>query len=156
MHNAVTNLPSDLASCQAMILKQRAQLDELSAEFEKLRKLLSHFVNGSRSEKRILDGPGQDLLPFETQEEFEAAKAEAETEAKQIIEKYEVTTHERKKKRRSESLPADLPRVEVPVDVDDSLKHCPTHGQRTQIGEDISRQLHAWLRPCHHPESRCL
>ncbi len=63
---------------------------KLAAEMEKLRKLLHHFVNGSRSEKRILDSPGQGLLPFESQEEYQAAKAEAEAEAKQIIEKYEV------------------------------------------------------------------
>lgn len=141
MNDAVTNLPSDLASCQALILEQRAQLDALSAEMETLHKLLSHFVKGSRSEKRILDSPGQGLLPFETQEEFEAAKEEAEAEAKQLIEKYEVQQHERKKKRRSESLPAELPRVEVAVDVDDSLRNCPTHGERTQIGEDIVETL---------------
>ena len=108
---------------------------------EKLRKLLAHFVNGSRSEKRILDSPGQGLLPFETPEEYEAAKAEAEAEAKQIIAKYEVQQHERKKKRRSESLPIDLPRVEVPVEVDESLTACPQHGQRKQIGEDIVETL---------------
>lgn len=141
MHDAVKDLPSDLASCQTLILEQRGQLNELSAEMEQLRKLLAHFVNGSRSEKRILDSPGQGLLPFETQEEFEAAKEEAETEAKQIIEKYEVQQHERKKKCRSESLPADLPRVEVPVEVDDSLRNCPQHGERKQMGEDIVETL---------------
>jgi transposase len=137
MNDAATNLPSDLASCQALILNQRAQLDELAAEMEKLRKLLSHFVNGSRSEKRILDSPGQSLLPFESEEEYQAAKAEAEVEAQQIIHTYQVASHERKKKRRSESFPVDLPRVEIPVEVDDSLKHCPKHGERTLIGEDI-------------------
>jgi transposase len=141
MNDPVTNLPSDLASCQALILEQRAQLDALSAEMETLHKLLRHFAGGSRSEKRILDSPGQGLLPFETQEEFEAAKEEAEAEAKQIIEKYEVQQHERKRKRRSESLPAGLPRVEVAVEVDDSLRNCPTHGERTQIGEDIVETL---------------
>jgi transposase len=134
MSDAQPNLPSDLATCHEMI-------QSLMAEMETLRKLLSHLVNGSRSEKRILDSPGQGLLPFETQEEFEAAKEEAEVEAKQTIEKYEVQRHERKTKRRSESLPADLPRVEVPVEVDDSLRNCPTHGERRQIGEDIVETL---------------
>jgi transposase len=143
-----SDLPSDLSSCHALIQQQRARNEELAAETEKLtaemeslRKLLSHLVNGSRSEKRILDSPGQGLLPFESVEEFEAAKAEAEAEAKQIVEKYEVQQHERKKKRRSESLPADLPRVEVLVEVDDSLRTCPTHGQRKQMGEDIVETL---------------
>ena len=123
--NSTDSLPDDLATCHALIEQERARNEELAAEHEKLRKLLHHFVNGSRSEKRILDSPGQGLLPFETQEEFEAAKEEAEAEAKQIIEKYEVQQHERKKKRRSESLPADLPRVEVPVEVDDSRAKLP-------------------------------
>ncbi len=129
-HEAPNDLPNDLASCHQMI-------ESLTAEMEQLRKLLHHFVNGSRSEKRILDSPGQGLLPFETEEEFEAAEAEA----KQIIQNYEVQRHERKKKRRSESLPADLPRVEVPVEVDDSLRNCPKHGQRTLMGEDIVETL---------------
>ena len=139
--NSTDSLPDDLATCHALIEQERARNEELAAEHEKLRKLLHHFVNGSRSEKRILASPGQGLLPFETQEEFEAAKAEAEAEAKNIIAKYEVQQHERKKKRRSESLPADLPRVEVPVEVDDSLRNCPKHGERTPMGEDVVETL---------------
>ena len=127
-------LPNDLAACHELIAAQ-------ATEMEKLRKLLHHLVNGSRSEKRILDSPGQGLLPFESEEEYQAAQEEAQAEAKQIIEKYEVARHERKKKRRSEALPADLPRVEVPVKVDDSVQNCPTHGERTQIGEDIVETL---------------
>lgn len=129
-----SKLPSDLASCHALI-------EEQSSELEKLRKLLSRLVNGNRSERRLLSSPSQQLLPFESQEEYEAAKLEAETEAKQIIEKYEVQRHERKKKRRDESLPADLPRVEVSVEVDESLKTCPSHGERKQIGEDVQETL---------------
>lgn len=139
--NSTRKLPDDLATCHALIEQERARNEELAAEHEKLRKLLSQLVNGSRSERRILDSLGQSLLPFESEEEYQSAKAEAEAEAKQIIEKYEVASHERKKKRRSESLPADLPRVEIPVEADDSLKHCPTHGQRSQMGEDIVETL---------------
>jgi transposase len=152
MHGAKDNstgkLPEDLPACHALIADQaskleqeRARIEELAAEHEKLRKLLAHLVNGSRSEKRILDSPGQGLLPFESEEEYMAAKAEAEAEAKQIIEKYEVKRHARKKKRRNESLPADLPRVEMPVEVEESLKTCPTHGQRKQMGEDVVETL---------------
>jgi transposase len=140
-HKASNDLPSDLATCHALIASQASELEALSAEMETLRKLLHQLVNGSRSEKRILDGPGQGLLPFESEDEYKAAKAEAEAEAKQIIEKYEVASHERKKKRRSESLPADLPRVEIPVQVDDSLQNCPRHGERTRMGEDVVETL---------------
>lgn len=108
-HKASNDLPSDLATCHVLIASQASELEALSAEMETIRKLLHQLVNGSRSEKRILDGPGQGLLPFESEDEYKAAKAEAEAEAKQIIEKYEVASHERKKKRRSESHLADLP-----------------------------------------------
>lgn len=132
--NAQQGLPTDLAKCHALI-------EEQSSELEKLRKLLSRLVNGNRSERRIVSGPSQQLLPFESEEEYEAAKEEAEVEAKQIIAKYEVQQHDRKKKRRDESLPADLPRVEVTVEVAQSLKTCPTHGERKQIGEDVVETL---------------
>ena len=132
--NSTGKLPEDLAACHALI-------EDQAAEMEKLRKLLSRLVNGSRSEKRVLSDPGQQLLPFESEEEYLSAKAEAEAEAKQIIKKYEVKSHERKKKRRNESLPADLPRVEVPVKVDESLKTCPAHGARKAMGEDVVETL---------------
>lgn len=138
MHEAESTsndtLPNDLAACHALI-------EEQAAEMEKLRKLLSRLVNGNQSERRILSSPSQQLLPFESEEEYQAAKQEAESEAKQIVEKYTVEKHERKKKRRSESLPADLPRVEVSVEVDESLRTCPTHGERKQIGEDVQETL---------------
>ena len=41
--------------------RQERKIEELGVEMEKLRKLLSHFVNGHRSEKRILTGPDQQL-----------------------------------------------------------------------------------------------
>lgn len=128
------SLPNDLAACHALI-------NEQASEMEKLRKLLSRLVNGSRSEKRILSGPSQALLPFETEEEYQSAKEEAEAEAKQIVDQYTVTRHERNKKRRNESLPAQLPRVEVEVEIDAALKNCPEHGERKQMGEDVVETL---------------
>ena len=153
MHEAKDNsisadLPEDLAACQALVQQQASQIQELQSEhqkftveMEKLRKLLSHLVNGSRSEKRILSSPSQSLLPFESEQEYQAAKEEAEAEAKQIVDAYTVKQHERKKKKRNESFPLDLPRVEVPVEVDESVKTCPAHGQRKQIGEDLVETL---------------
>jgi transposase len=138
---ASTELPNNLAACHELIAAQAAELETLGGELEKFRKLLHKLVNGAKSEKRILSGPNQGLLPFESEEEFKAAQEEAEAEAKRIIEKYEVAQHTRKKKRRSEALPLDLPRVEVPVEVDESLNSCPVHGERKQIREDIVETL---------------
>ena len=133
--------PSDLEACHQLIAEQAANLEIVTEELEKYRKLLHRLINGSRSERLILSGPTQELLPFESDEEFQAAKQEAEAEAKEIIQKYEVTRRTSKKKRRSESLPLDLPRIEVPVEVDEALTNCPTHGPRKQIREDIVETL---------------
>ena len=77
------NLPSDLAACHALIAQERARMQELSSEMEKLRKLLSRLVNGSRSEKRV--NVGQACFLYESEEEFQAAKTEAETKAKRSL-----------------------------------------------------------------------
>jgi hypothetical protein len=112
------DIPDDLQACQARIRAQAAANKELTSEIEKLRKLLSYFVNGHRSEKRIFPAPNQDLLPFENSKEFEAARAEAEAQAEAVIQKY---TGERKnppKKRRDESLPSHLRREERIIEAD--------------------------------------
>jgi len=148
-------IPDDLKSCQTLIdelinanAKQSKdidshinKIDELTAEMEKLRKLLSQLVNGPRSEKRILSGPNQAWLPFENEEELKAAQAEAEAEAEKIIEEYTVKRHARKKKPRSEALPAHLPRVEKIADVPEEMKNCVEHGERKIIGYDITETL---------------
>ena len=156
------NMPMDLESCWAHIRAQAAanqklstdlqtlqqqletlqkQFEQLGLEAEKIRKLLSHFVNGGRSEKRILPDPKQALLPFESSDEFQQARAEAEAEAEQVIQTYTVTRVAKKKKPRQESFPSHLRREEVLVEVADSVKFCPTHGERTLIGYDTTETL---------------
>ena len=101
----VHDIPNDLDACQALLQAQAASLvqhvatitsktqkiEELTTEMEKLRKLLSQFVNGHRSEKRILPAENQSLLPFDSSEEFQAAQAEAEAQAEAIVQTYTVT-----------------------------------------------------------------
>jgi transposase len=138
-------LPHDLESCHALLQKQAQQLEEVSSEMEKLRKLLSHFVNGHRSEKRILAAESQACLPFDNNEEFEAAQAEAEAQAEAIVQTYTVTRTISKKKR-NESLPCHLPRVEKVIEGDDSQKNCQAHGAREVIGYDSTETL-VYKRP---------
>lgn len=155
------DIPNDLNACQALlrvqatslaeqaatiaskdqqIASQARKLEELSAEMEKLRKLLSHFVNGHRSEKRILPDANQAWLPFESSEEFQAARAEAEAQAEAIVQTYTVTRAVPKKKR-DESLPSHLPRVEKIIEGNEAQTNCPTHGPRTVIGYDTTETL---------------
>jgi multidrug resistance efflux pump len=139
------DIPNDLDACQrllrvqaasvveqsATIASQNEKIEALATEMEKLRKLLSHFVNGHRSEKRIPPAADQAWLPFDSSEEFQAARAEAEAQAEAIVQTYTVTRTVAKKKR-DESLPSHLPRVEKVIEGDESQTHCPTHGALVQ------------------------
>ena len=160
------DIPNDLDACQALLRVQAASLvehdatsvsqsatitsqsekiEELSTEMEKLRKLLSYFVNGHRSEKRILPAADQAWLPFDNNEEFQAARAEAEAQAEAIVQTYTVTRTVTKKKR-NESLPSHLPRIETTIKADDAQMNCATHGPREVIGYDTTETL-VYKRP---------
>jgi len=134
-------MPQDLESCQALCRRQAAQLAELNDEMEKLRKLLSQLVNGHRSEKRLPSGAGQRLLPFENDEEFRAARAEAEVEAQGIVQTYTVQRQLRRQKPRHESLPSQLRREERTVEVPEAMRACAVHGPRVLIGFDTTETL---------------
>jgi transposase len=150
-----SEIPHDVEACQALnraqaaTISQQAMLlatqgrtiEELGLEMEKLRKLLSHFINGHRSEKRMITGPNQDWLPFEDNEEFQAARAEAEAQAEAVIQTYTVEREVQKKKPRNESLPSYLRREERIVAGDATQKTCSTHGERTIIGYDTTETL---------------
>jgi transposase len=142
---SASELPREIESCHALLQTQATTIAELTSEMEKLRKLLSYFVNGHRSEKRILPAENQACLPFESSEEFQAARAEAEAQAEAIVQTYTVTRTVTKKKR-DESLPSHLPRVEKIIEGDDAQKHCPTHGERKPIGYDTTETL-VYKRP---------
>ena len=134
-----------ITSQAATIASQAQKIEELAVEMEKLRKLLSQFVNGHRSEKRILPAADQAWLPFDSSEEFQAARAEAEAQAEAIVQTYTVTRTVTKKKR-DESLPSHLPRVEKIIEGNDAQKNCSTHGARKVIGYDTTETL-VYKRP---------
>ncbi len=157
MQDAI-HIPPDWEGCKALILAQAeiisrqedvlaeqalqnaAKIESLETEMEKLRKLLSHFVNGHRSEKRIVSSPNQKWLPFENSEEFQAARAEAEAQAQVLVDAYQ-RQRQTPKKPRDESLPSHLRRVEEVVEVDASQSTCTEHGERTVIGYDTTETL---------------
>ena len=87
----IVSQAATVASQAATVASQAQKIEELTVEMEKLRKLLSHFVNGHRSEKRILPAAEQAWLPFDSSEEFQAARAEAEAQAEAIVQTYTVT-----------------------------------------------------------------
>jgi transposase len=142
---SVAEQSATITSQSATIASQNRKIEELTTEMEKLRKLLSQFVNGHRSEKRILAAEGQAWLPFDNSEEFQAAQAEAKAQAEAIVQTYTVTRIVTKKKR-DESLPEHLPRVEKVIEGNDTQKNCPTHGARELIGYDKTETL-VYKRP---------
>jgi hypothetical protein len=88
------DIPNDLEACRTLIQTQGVtiaslgrMIEEQGLEMEKLRKLLSQFVNGHRSEKRIITGPDQEWLPFANSEELLAPRAEAEAQAEAMIQR---------------------------------------------------------------------
>ncbi len=154
------HIPSDLESCQELIVVQQKQIDALQVEQEKLRKLLSRLLNGNRSEKRIFPDAHQALLPFESEEEYQAAQAEAEAESEAIIQRYTVERRARKKKPRDESLPSHLERVEETVEAPEEMKNCSQHGEREIIGYDVTETLmrdppRLWVLRKKYPKYAC-
>lgn len=153
------DLPNDAESCRTLlqeqlttiashegtIASQSQKIEEITTEMEKLRKLLSQFINGHRSERRVLPADNQTLLPFESSEEFQAAQAEAEDQAAAIVQTYTVNRTIPKKKR-NESLPSHLPRIEITIEGDADQLNCPLHGKREVIGYDITETL-VYKRP---------
>ena len=143
----ITEQTTTITAQTATMESQRKQIEELGVEMEKLRKLLSHFVNGQRSEKRLLRGPDQAFLPFDNNEEFQAARAEAEAEAEAIVQTFTVTRTIHKKKR-DESLPSHLRRVEQIITGDESLQNCPTHGARRSSATTRRRRWSTRVPSC--------
>ncbi len=89
----------------------------------------------------MITGPNQDWLPFEDNEDFQAARAEAEATAEAVIQAYTVEREVQKKKPRNESLPSHLRREEQIIEGDATQKACSTHGERTIIGYDTTETL---------------
>ena len=111
-------------------------------ELEKMRRVLHELMHGRRSEKRVPSSPDQQWLPFENDAEFLAARAEAEAEAEVVIQTFTVERQVRKRKPRNESFPDHLRREEIGGGAaPESVMHCETHGDRTLVGYDETRDL---------------
>jgi len=116
------------------ITSLQSRVDFLQVEHDKLAKLLAAQIAGHRKETHI-SSELQGWLPFESQEEFDQARAVAEAEAQAIVDARDLAPPKPKKPRK-ESLPQHLPVVDRVFDVPEDKRVCPTHGPMTCMGCD--------------------
>ena len=125
------------ASLQAERDAAQSRYEVAQAEIEKLRLLVRQLQRGQfgrRSEKR---DPDQLQLGLEDLEQTVAA---AEAAQEEIAARNSTPRTPRVRRRNLGALPADLPRVEALVDIED--KSCPCCGRALHaIGEDTSEML---------------
>jgi transposase len=146
------SLPDDLDACHTLIAEQATALLNLSATREQLsqenqelhltiQKLLAR-LRGHRSERSV--DPNQQQLDFGDDLSDAAVQdglADAAAEAEQILQEYTVRRTLKKRKPRTEELPAHLPRYEVTPPVPPGQEHCAEHGPRQIIGYDLTETL---------------
>ena len=129
----------------------RKQEERLAAQQLEINRLIQQAF-GRRSE-RYLESPQQLKIDFGGGPEVTDAAdgLQQAVDEKQLADETVAATAEvpstrpaappKKKKKRDESLPANLPRIEKIVDVPESDKTCATHGEKTLIGYDVRESL---------------
>lgn len=129
-----------LAEQSATIRNQEAKLEAQQLEINRL--IQQAF--GRRSE-RYLGDPRQMAIDFgDSPDVADAADGlqQALDEQTSHAETVNVPAHQRRKKtKRDESFPENLPRMEFTADVPDGEKTCDAHGEKTLIGYDTTETL---------------
>lgn len=120
---------------QEIIVRHKTRIQILEEQLQLLR---AHEF-GRRSEKYF----NPDQIHLFNEAEVVADEPEEDTDASAVSEDdtIDVPAHKRKR-RRSQAIPADLARVDVVHDLDENEKQCSACGEAmAHIGEEISEQL---------------
>lgn len=136
MNLKVNNLPEDPAALKqivAELIGEYKRSQEKIQHLEEYVRLLQKEIFGRKSEKHPLPDRDQLLLFDQPAEDTSQADDGA-------AEEIPVAGHVRKKRGRK-PLPADLSRVEVIHDLEDSEKRCPCGCDLKRIGEEVSEKL---------------
>jgi transposase len=155
-------MPTDLASCQALIEQLAGTIESIKKEYDMLQEKYSELLlrKVQNNSERYIDNPDQLRLDLgDTDDAADAAEglAQAAEEAGCFIKGH---NRRKAKKRRNESFPDHLPRREVEAEVPDDVKHCPVHGPRTLIGHDevpklMFKRSELWVQVTKHPKFAC-
>lgn len=165
-------IPNDLAGCQALIAElattvaaQKQTIAVLNQKSEEQLLRIAELLRQAfqKHRERYLEDPNQLTLDFgEGVSDAAAGLADAVVEAKQFTQ--EIPGYTRRtnvpKKPRNEQLPAHLERREVTAEVSESLRFCPTHGERMIIGHDYQETLmfeqpRLWVKRLAIPKFAC-
>ena len=103
----------------------KAKLKWFETEYQKLATMITAMHK--QREKHISAG-GSPWLPFDSKEELEQARQEAEVEVQKLLDDAQPKHKLKSKKKRSDSLPAHLPEVKKLFDVPEQERVCPKHG----------------------------
>lgn len=144
MHDATpssSDFPPPAPSVEHLQQENQQLKDKLTwyeTEYRKLAKMIS--ASNGRKETHLSPG-GSPWLPFDSPEELEQAKHEAEAEAQKLLDDLPKPPSGKPKKPKNISLPAHLPQVKKLCDVPESERTCPLHGLMTMIGIDTTETL---------------
>ena len=145
--NLIEQKDALLSEQSTTIRKQEEKLAAMQLEINRLIKQLF-----DRRSERYLESPQQLKIDFGGGPEVTDAAdgLQQAVDDKQLADEAVAATAEvpsrpvaspKKKKKRDESLPANLPRIEKIADVPESDKTCATHGEKTLIGYDVRETL---------------
>jgi transposase len=127
--------PAELKKIIASLTDDQQRYKERIKYLEEHIRLLKNEIFGRKTEKRFAPAHNQIEL-------FDEAESNPSESTGQDVseEKIVVGPHSRRKRGRK-PLPADLPRVDVIHDIDDSEKNCPCGCQLECIGQEICEKL---------------
>lgn len=133
-----TTLLAAYNALQKSYAQIEAKLEWFETEYHKLAKMIAAMHK--KHEKHLSPG-GSPWLPFDSQEELDQARQEAEAEAQKILDEVQPNSKSKPKKKRSEALPAHLPEVKQLCDVPEQDRVCPQHGPMAIIDTDKTETL---------------